>query len=440
MKYYVEPKFEKYNDKLARLYPERFFSSDTILTLTFQVTEDCCMACTYCYQNNKSKNKMDFSVAQKVIDNLLNDDKYYHTEKINGLILEFIGGEPFMEVQLIDEITSYFIKKCIDLNHRFLFNFRISMASNGLLYFEEEVQNYIKKYKDFLSLAISIDGNKELHDTCRIDLNGNGTYNRVVAAARHLRENYIQDLETKMTLSPDNIKYIFSAIQNLIAIGYTSISLNCVYEEGWELSHAKILYDELRKTADWLIETDSFRKYRISLFDEELFTPLPEEETKNWCGGVCNGMLAFDYNGDAFPCVRYMGSSLNGKQVPLSIGNFNGLFNEEIYKNRFNLLTSITRQSQSTTECLNCPIAKGCAWCSGYNYEIFGTPNKRATFICIMHKARALANAYYYNKGHYLMGEEKRFKINLPKEEALKIISNEDWNELKKYEGAKIDE
>lgn len=392
------------------------------------------MACSYCYQNNKSKNTMSFDTAKKIIDNLLNDDNCYNTHDVKGIILEFIGGEPFMEIELIQQITDYFLSECIRLNHRLLKYFMISISSNGLLYFDERVQNFIKKYKNNLSLSISIDGNKELHDTCRVDLNGNGTYDRALAAELHYHNTYQQSLTTKMTLSPDNISYTFKALKNLIEVGYQSISLNCVYEEGWELCHATILYNELKKVADWLLENDAFRKYRISMFNKDLFEPLSPTETKNWCGGNCNGMLAFDYAGRAFPCIRYMGSSLNGHQEPYSIGNVNGLYltSEEI--ERKEILMSMTRQSQSTEECINCPIAKGCGWCSGYNYERFGTPNKRATFICQMHKARSLATAYYYNKGYYLMGEEERFTIHLPKEDAVEIIGEAEWEVLKSYE------
>ena len=62
------------------------------------------------------------------------------------------------------------------------------------------------------------------------------------------------------------------------------------------------------------------------MFDTQLFQPIPETETHNWCGGNCKGMLAFDYRGKAFPCIRYMGSSLNGHQIPYSIGSVNGLY------------------------------------------------------------------------------------------------------------------
>lgn len=377
---------------------------------------------------------MDFNTAKQIIDNLLNDDNYYNTHKVNGLILEFIGGEPFMEIDLIQKITDYFVNKCIELNHRFLKYFMISISTNGLLYFDEKVQNFIKKYKNNFSMSVSIDGNKKLHDTCRVDLNGNGTYDRAIAAELHYHKTYANDLETKMTISPDNVNYIFDAIQNLISIGYISIHLNCVYEEGWTIEHARILFQELKKVADWLLDNDAFRKYKISMLDAEIFKPMDNTETSNWCGGACNGMLAFDYKGRAFPCIRYMNSSLNNKQVPYSIGTVNGLFLTPEERERGNILLSLTRQSQSTEECINCPVASGCGWCSGYNYEYFGTPNKRTTFICWMHKARSLATAYYYNKGYHLMGEDERFTIYLPKEDALQIISEEEWELLKYYE------
>lgn len=392
------------------------------------------MACTYCYQHNKSKNRMDFDTAKQIIDNLLSDDNYYNTHKVNGLILEFIGGEPFMEIDLMQEITDYFVNECIRLNHRLLKYFMISVSTNGLLYFDEKVQNFIKKYKNNFSMTVSIDGNKELHDACRVDLNGNGTYDRAIAAELHFHKTYANDLETKMTISPNNVTYIFNAIQNLIALGYVSIQLNCIYEEGWTIEHARILYQELKKVADWLLDNDAFRKYRISMLNADMFKPMKASETQNWCGGACNGMLAFDYKGRAFPCIRYMGSSLNGKQIPYSIGTVEGLFLTPEEQERRNTLLSLTRQSQSTDECLNCPVASGCGWCSGYNYECFGTPNKRATFICWTHKARSLASAYYYNKGYHLMNEDNRFIIHLPKEDALQIISEEEWELLKYYE------
>jgi len=66
----------------------------------------------------------------------------------------------------------------------------------------------------------------------------------------------------------------------------------------------------------------------------------------------------------------------------------------------------------------------GCGWCSAYNYEVFGTPNKRATYICCMHKARVLANVYYWR----LRGID--YPMNCPKEWAIEIIGEEEYEKL----------
>jgi hypothetical protein len=97
-------------------------------------------------------------------------------------------------------------------------------------------------------------------------------------------------------------------------------------------------------------------------------------------------------------------------------------------------LHCVNRRTQSTDECFNCPIAKGCSWCSAYNYQEFGTVDKRATYICEMHKARCLANTYYWNKVYAKHNEKKVFKNNVPDEWALKIIDQDELDMLKDIE------
>jgi sulfatase maturation enzyme AslB (radical SAM superfamily) len=116
-----------------------------------------------------------------------------------------------------------------------------------------------------------------------------------------------------MTLSPENINETFSAIINLINLNYTNIMVNCIYEKGWNYNHAKILYNELNKIADYLIENNLYNKVFIRFFDEDLYNPIGEEDNNNWCGGTTNKNLALDYKGNYYPCIRYMESSLNDK-------------------------------------------------------------------------------------------------------------------------------
>ena len=426
-----------FSDQLFKLF------HNSTKNFTFQVTEDCNLKCTYCYQINKSCHAMNFQTAKQYCDMLLNGTAPYILDDEgkypDGAIFEFIGGEPLLQVELIDEICDYLISKMIELNHPWLFRFRFSISTNGTLYFTPAVQNFIKKYSSWLSLNITLDGNKELHDTCRLFANGQGSYD-IVKKAVDAHRKIDPNMGTKLTISPENISYLFDAVKNFIDMGFSVIHLNCVFEKGWEYKHATILYNQLITLANYMFTNKLFDKVYVSMFDEHLFFRLPDSETNNWCGG--NGkMLALDWKGDYYPCIRYMESSLGPNITPLKIGNINtGIGTSETEQKIIEELKNITRQSQSTAECLNCPINAGCAWCSGYNYQEFGTVNKRATYICMMHKARALANAYFFNSAYIFYNIPRQFKLNLPKEEAIKIIDEKEYEKLKFLEQMAADE
>ncbi len=408
------PAGESFSSMLHRYFPSEsqgamHTGGNHVKDITIQVTEDCNMACTYCYQQHKTARRMNFETASRFIDYILGEgpsgpDPYVNPEESAGVVLAFIGGEPFLEIELIEKIADYFLERTFLLHHRWATRFMFCFTSNGLLYFDRRVQSFLTKYSIHVSLSISIDGNKELHDACRLDKAGNGTYDRALAASLHYAKRRPGGAATKLTIAPGNVSYLYEAIRSLTENGYTDIHANCVFEEGWTLDHARTFYRQLLQVADYIAELD--KKPRISLFDKLVGRRLPPEENKNWCGGT-GLMLAVDWRGDLYPCLRYMETSLGGQQEPYKIGDIeHGVCDA----GRVNCLDCITRRSQSTDECFNCPIAGGCAWCSAYNYQINGTPDKRVTYICVMHKARVLANEYYW----HLLGEE--YAVEVPPE------------------------
>ena len=146
-------------------------------------------------------------------------------------------------------------------------------------------------------------------------------------------------------------------------------------------------------------------------------------------------MLAFDPHGLAYPCVRYMSSSLGKDVQPLIIGDYQGLYQTKEQQEILTDLKAITRRSENNDECFFCPIARGCGECSAWNYQSAGKLGCRNTNICPMHKAASLANVYYWNKYYRLHNINARFKMFLPKEEALKIISSSEYFLLRALEG-----
>ncbi len=73
--------------------------------ITFIVTKDCQLACKYCYLVGKNeRERMSWEVARSAIDYILDREDSFREESV---VWDFIGGEPFLEIDLIDKICDY---------------------------------------------------------------------------------------------------------------------------------------------------------------------------------------------------------------------------------------------------------------------------------------------------------------------------------------------
>ena len=224
-----------------------------------------------------------------------------------------------------------------------------------------------------------------------------------------------------------------SRLMNEIEIRNKLMPINKAYtiEEVMNAIDYYIEKTKRRVTIEYILLNNLEDKIDISIFNETNYQPMPLEENQNWCGGNGN-MIAIDWKGDIYPCIRYMESSL-GSVPPVVIGNINnGIMYNDKCKKCVYFLHLMDRLSQSTEECINCTVARGCAWCQAYNYQDnngqFGT---RAVYICNMHKAAALANCYYWNLYYWKYNKNQRFKLWLSDKECLKIINEDEMWMLK---------
>lgn len=432
----------QYTDYIARIYPEFTVGSHAhgparVITrsFTFQVTDACNLACTYCYQTHKGTRRMPFDVAKLAVDNLLNGtngfEDYVNPHNSPAIVLEFIGGEPFLEIELIDKIVDYFRETAIELKHPWANNFMISICSNGVLYNDPRVLKFLHKNRDIISFSVTVDGTQELHDSCRVFPDGSPSYHLAHAAAMDwMHRGYF--MGSKVTIAPGNLKYLSDSLEQMVTDGYHDINANCVYENVWKPEHATELYKQCTQFTDsFLLEHDADDIF-ISLLDEKYGQPMAVDDNNNWCGGD-GSMLAVDPDGDIYPCLRYMESSLGTDRAPLIIGNVKtGLAMKQEEKDCVHCMQCITRRSQSTDECFYCPVAAGCSWCSAYNYQMTGSVDKRVTYICEMHKARCLATVYYWNTYHKKVRDGKVMDLWLPKKYAIPIIGDEEYSKLVK--------
>lgn len=364
----------------------------TSKNITFIVTKDCQLACKYCYLVGKNESeRMSWEVAKQAIDYILDNEQDFPEQSV---IWDFIGGEPFLEIELIDKICDYLKTEMYSRNHHWFNSYRFSFSTNGINYHTKEVQDFIKKNHSHLSIGITIDGTEKKHDLNRVyKTSGKGSYKDVVKNIPLWMKQF-PNAGTKVTISSADIPYVCESVLHLYSLGIKEVYINCVFEDVWKEGDDLLFEKQLIELADAIIDKGLYKDYVCSFFSERLGKPLDKKlMNQNWCGA--GRMLAIDAQGNFYPCTRFAQYSLRNKQA-IVIGNIK----DGINKNRLRPFLCLDRCTQSKQECIDCEVAEGCAWCQGENYDAASTNTiyQRATAICKMHKARVRANNYYWNK------------------------------------------
>ncbi len=345
---------------------------------------------------------MSWETAKTFIDYVLGHEDEFREESV---VWDFIGGEPFLEIELIDRICDYIKLRMFELNHHWFNSYRFSFSTNGINYHTPEVQNFIQKNREHLSIGITIDGTEKKHDLNRVwkqptaDARGltqpseRGSYKDVVKNIP-LWLSQFPDTGTKVTISSADIPYIKESVLHLYSLGIHQVNINVVFEAVWNKGDDARFEEQLMTLADAIIDGGWYQDYACSFFSEHIGKPLdPERDNQNWCGA--GRMLSVDAAGNLYPCTRFAQYSLRSKKA-LVIGNIH----DGINKNLLRPFLTLDRTTQSPQKCLDCEVASGCAWCQGENYDAAQTNTiyERSTAICLMHKARVRANNYYWNK------------------------------------------
>ena len=371
---------------------DKGWEQDTAKSITFIVTKDCQLACKYCYLVGKNVHeRMPWEVARQAVDYILDHEAEMTEESV---VWDFIGGEPFLEIDLIDRICDYLKTEMFRREHHWFNSYRFSFSTNGINYHEDRVQRFIEKNRDHLSIGITIDGTERKHDLNRVYKgNGRGSYRDVVRNIPLWLAQF-PGAGTKVTISSADIPYIKESVLHLYGLGIHEVNINCVFEDVWQEGDDRLFEEQLTALADAIIDGGLYEDYACSFFSEHIGKPLDcRLQNGNWCGA--GRMLAVDAEGNFYPCTRFAQYSLRSKRAWI-IGNVR----DGIDRNKLRPFLTLDRCTQSPQKCIDCEVASGCAWCQGENYDAAATPTifQRATAICLMHKARVRANNYYWNK------------------------------------------
>lgn len=346
--------------------------------ITFVVTDDCNLRCRYCYEENKFPNDMPIEIAVKAADYFFDNYK----NRFDQVVFDFVGGEPFVRIDLLEVVIPHLILRFeTQPEPRKWKSMTLNFSTNGTCFKDERVRNLLEKYRFWLSVGVSLDGVKPIHDYNRSD-----SFDELMQWFPYWRKNFSW-CGTKATLNHEAIPYVFESIKFLTSSCLEYIYMNTIYENVWQEGDAELFYDQLIKTADYLLDNKIYKHKNISLFAENLIGSVNMDS--NWCGcGSC--MIAVDYQGNLFPCLRFKTLS---KMKPLVIGNIEGDID---YKKL--LPFYFCHNIRNTPDCDNCEARSGCPNCTAFCYDETGSIFDRVSYMCEMHKARKRANEYYWNK------------------------------------------
>jgi len=372
---------------------------------TINTGESCNLACKYCYETNKKPKIQTFENAKAFIDRLLEDDNPANIDKTvdimnGGLILDFIGGDALMFPELLDKTIQYFLVKATLLNSKWKHRFRISISTNGTLFENENVRKFVEKYRDVLSLGVSIDGCPEYHNRNRVFPDGKGS----IEIIKKWWGWYIgifgeSGRQTKSTLNKDAIPYLLDNLKYMHEVlGIKYINQNFIFEDmGLNDDDLMELDKQLKLCADYVLEHREDLYW--SMIDDRFNNPKSYEEdikerpNKGWCGS--GSMPALSPDGNIYPCFRFLPVSFNDESnKEYIVGNIKDGFNK---KENFEKVRSYTRENISPGKCKQCEIESVCSWCIAGAIANEGAPI-RQTNLCEVMKLQVKWAKYYWSK------------------------------------------
>lgn len=123
--------------------------------LTLILTERCNLNCTYCMVDKSKGENMSYEIAKQEIDRMMSVPINF-----KEYIVSFMGGEPFLAIDLIEKVVEY-VKTEYSTQKVYF-----KIVTNGTLV-DEKIKKWIKDNISCLHVTLSLDGKKDTHNKHR---------------------------------------------------------------------------------------------------------------------------------------------------------------------------------------------------------------------------------------------------------------------------------
>lgn len=349
--------------------------NNVVKALCLHVAHTCNLNCSYCFAGQgKYKGDravMSFEVGKRSIDFLVEN-----SGDRKNLEVDFFGGEPLMNFEVVKEIVKY--ARSIEKEKGK--NFRFTLTTNGVL-LDDEVTEFCNR--EMNNVVLSLDGRREVHDRFRKDYKGNGSYDVIVpkfidfVKKRGDKGYYIRGTYTHK--NTDFTKDIF----HMADLGFSELSMEpvvCAPDDECALTKEDlpVLFEQYEILAKEMIKRDgegrgfTFYHYMIDLENGPCIY-----KRISGCGSGTEYMAVTPW-GEFYPCHQFVGDE------KYSMGNvWDGVTNIDL-REKFRKCNAYSRP-----ECRDCWAKLYCSGgCAANAYHSAGDIGKIYEYGCELFKKR----------------------------------------------------
>lgn len=276
-----------------------------VKALCLHIAHDCNLACRYCFaeegEYHGRRALMSYETGKAALDFLI-----ANSGKRRNLEVDFFGGEPLMNWQVVKDLVAYG-REQEKIHDK---NFRFTLTTNGVL-LDDEIMEFANK--EMANVVLSIDGRKEVHDHMRPFRRGDGSYDLIVPKFQKFAESRNQEkYYVRGTFTHHNLDFSEDVL-HLADLGFKQISVEPVVaqpEEEYALREEDLpkLFEEYDKLAAQMVERKKAGEdFNFFHFMIDLEGGPCVAKRLSGCGSGTE-YLAVTPWGDLYPCHQFVGN------------------------------------------------------------------------------------------------------------------------------------
>ncbi len=359
-------------EKMAYDYKNR---ETVIKALCLHVAHTCNLNCEYCFASqgkyHGERALMSFEVGKRAIDFLIEN-----SGKRRNLEVDFFGGEPLLNFEVVKQIVNY----ARSIEKKYNKNFRFTLTTNGMS-INDDVIDFCNKEMD--NVVLSLDGRKKIHDNLRKTISGQGSYDIIVPKFQEfVKKRGNKSYYIRGTFTHNNTDFT-NDILHMADLGFKELSMEpvvCSPNDPYALTKddLPIIFEQYELLAKEMLSREkegnpiTFYHYMLDLKNGPCIY-----KRISGCGSGCEYMAVTPW-GELFPCHQFVGDS------KYSLGNiFDGVSNKEMVE-KFKKCNAYSRK-----ECKDCWAKLYCSGgCAANSYHSSGDISGIYKYGCELFKKR----------------------------------------------------